>query len=312
MDTVLHASVAGGVIEVTGEQGRMPFAWSGVEAAGPCGPTVRVRLSRPGEDKVSLEVADEQGRPVASVRALMFRPASAEQVRPAGGGQEQSLYEVQWRPVKAASPPPVANGGPCSAPGDGPASRLVRAAGGNAVSCASLEEIPTGRHPGTSSCAWTTSPRPTPTCSPRSPTRTSGYWTWSSGSSPRPGLARSTLVVLTRRALDTGAGDGVTSLTGASVWGLIRSARTEHPGRFRLVDIDDEDTSWARLPDALTLDEPQLAVRKGELLTPAWPRPRPTTSASNRRRTARTVSASPTRAPWRTSPGSRAPRWRSR
>ncbi|MGA5417946.1 type I polyketide synthase [Streptomyces pseudogriseolus] len=268
MDTVLHASVAGGVIEVTGEQGRMPFAWSGVEAAGPCGPTVRVRLSPAGQDKVSLEVADEQGRPVASVRALMFRPASAEQVRPAGGGQEQSLYEVQWRPVKSGKPAARRERWAVLGAGDGPASRLVRAAGGNAVSCASLEEIPTGpapRHIVLSLDDVAATDADLLTAVADTDKRVLDLVQRFLAAA---GLARSTLVVLTRRALDTGAGDGVTSLTGASVWGLIRSARTEHPGRFRLVDIDDEDTSWARLPDALTLDEPQLAVRKGELLTP--------------------------------------------
>ena len=81
-------------------------------------------------------------------------------------------------------------------------------------------------------------------------------------------LAGSTLVVLTRLALDTGAGESIESLPGASVWGLIRSAQTEHPGRFRLVDIDDEETSWARLPDAFALDEGQLALRDGAYLIP--------------------------------------------
>lgn len=81
-------------------------------------------------------------------------------------------------------------------------------------------------------------------------------------------LAASTLVVLTRLALDTGAGESVESLTGASVWGLIRSAQTEHPGRFRLVDIDDEETSWAAVPDALAIGEDQLALRGGVYLVP--------------------------------------------
>lgn len=81
-------------------------------------------------------------------------------------------------------------------------------------------------------------------------------------------LAASTLVICTRLAQDTGTGEHVTSLTGASVWGLIRSAQTEHPGRFRLLDIDDDPASLARVPDALTLGEDQLALRAGTVLLP--------------------------------------------
>ena len=34
------------------------------------------------------------------------------------------------------------------------------------------------------------------------------------------------------------AGEGVTDLAGAAVWGLVRSAQAEHPGRVVLVDSD--------------------------------------------------------------------------
>ena len=34
------------------------------------------------------------------------------------------------------------------------------------------------------------------------------------------------------------AGEDVTDLAGAAVWGLVRSAQTEHPGRIVLVDSD--------------------------------------------------------------------------
>jgi len=62
------------------------------------------------------------------------------------------------------------------------------------------------------------------------------------------------------------------------VWGLIRSAQNEHPGRFRLVDIDDEESSWARFPDVLPVEADQLAVRGGECLVP---RLRPAAPADN-------------------------------
>ncbi len=45
------------------------------------------------------------------------------------------------------------------------------------------------------------------------------------------------LVVMTRGAVVCRAKD-VTDLAGAAVWGLVRSAQTEHPGRIVLVDSD--------------------------------------------------------------------------
>ena len=45
------------------------------------------------------------------------------------------------------------------------------------------------------------------------------------------------LLVATRGAMGL-AGEDVTDLAGAAVWGLVRSAQTEHPGRIVLVDSD--------------------------------------------------------------------------
>ena len=55
----------------------------------------------------------------------------------------------------------------------------------------------------------------------------------------------------------------------ASVWGLVRSAQAEHPGRFVLIDTDGSEASTAALPTALAMEaEPQLAIREGELRAP--------------------------------------------
>ncbi len=56
------------------------------------------------------------------------------------------------------------------------------------------------------------------------------------------------------------AGEDVTDLAGAAVWGLVRSAQTEHPGRIVLVDSDAplDDTTIA---SALAVGEPQVLVR---------------------------------------------------
>ncbi|MEY8016514.1 SDR family NAD(P)-dependent oxidoreductase [Mycobacterium servetii] len=66
------------------------------------------------------------------------------------------------------------------------------------------------------------------------------------------------LVVSTRGAVAP-ADEGVDDLAGAAVWGLVRSAQAEHPGRFVLVDSDGS----VELDTVLACGEPQLVVRDG-------------------------------------------------
>jgi mycoketide-CoA synthase len=61
-------------------------------------------------------------------------------------------------------------------------------------------------------------------------------------------------------------GEDVTDLAGAAVWGLVRAAQTEHPGRIMLVDSDAPltDTTIAAI---LAVGEPQVLVRKETVYT---------------------------------------------
>ncbi|WP_373865696.1 SDR family NAD(P)-dependent oxidoreductase [Streptomyces acidiscabies] len=89
----------------------------------------------------------------------------------------------------------------------------------------------------------------------------------------------SRLTVVTRGAVAVDGGD--VDPSAAAVWGLVRSAQTEHPGRLALLDTDGGELP--RLPGG----EPQLALRDGALyvprLTPVTPPddllPPPDTSA---------------------------------
>ncbi|WP_421111576.1 type I polyketide synthase, partial [Streptomyces sp. NEAU-S77] len=77
------------------------------------------------------------------------------------------------------------------------------------------------------------------------------------------------LVVLTEGAVSTEADTGSgADPAAASVWGLIRSARTEHPDRFTLLDVDGSRASEETIEAALSTGEPQLAVREGGLHVP--------------------------------------------
>ncbi|WP_330467809.1 type I polyketide synthase [Micromonospora zamorensis] len=80
------------------------------------------------------------------------------------------------------------------------------------------------------------------------------------------------LVVVTTGAVAT-AGEPVTDPGAAAVWGLVRAAQSEHPGRFVLVDVDGTDESEAALPGLLATGEPQAALRDGDATTPRLTRP---------------------------------------
>src|ERR1022692_1915898 len=85
-------------------------------------------------------------------------------------------------------------------------------------------------------------------------------------------LAQSRLVLASSGATSTHAGEGVSDLSAAAVCGLLRSAQSENPGRFLLVDLDAHEASLQALPDllssALDAGEPQLAIREGRVLAP--------------------------------------------
>ncbi|QBS39351.1 type I polyketide synthase [Nocardia sp. CS682] len=63
--------------------------------------------------------------------------------------------------------------------------------------------------------------------------------------------------------------DVPTALANAAVWGLTRSAQSEHPERFVLVDVDDPDSAWhERVIAAVAAGENQIAVRRGAMYAP--------------------------------------------
>ncbi|GAA3411325.1 SDR family NAD(P)-dependent oxidoreductase [Streptosporangium vulgare] len=94
-------------------------------------------------------------------------------------------------------------------------------------------------------------------------------------------LADARLVLVTRGAVATEAGQDADPVQ-AAVWGLVRSAQTEHPGRLVLVDTDDGSADLlptapsspppssppTALLAALATGEPQLALRGGAVRVP--------------------------------------------
>ncbi|MDT5018305.1 MAG: mycoketide-CoA synthase, partial [Mycobacterium sp.] len=70
------------------------------------------------------------------------------------------------------------------------------------------------------------------------------------------------LVVSTRGAVGL-PGEDVADLAGAAVWGLVRAAQTENPGRIVMVDATGNPDVSVDVPMLLAIGEPQIVVRGG-------------------------------------------------
>ncbi len=88
-------------------------------------------------------------------------------------------------------------------------------------------------------------------------------------------FADSRLVFVTRAAVTAGpagvpAGVVLPDVAGAALWGLVRAAQAEHPGRFQLLDLpgDPAAADDRALLAAVAAGQPHGAVRDGRVLHP--------------------------------------------
>lgn len=79
-----------------------------------------------------------------------------------------------------------------------------------------------------------------------------------------PLFADSGLTIVTQGAVATSTDEAILRLYQSPVWGLVRSAQSEHPQRkIRLLDMDDEPDSFSAWLSAFSGNFPQLALRTG-------------------------------------------------
>ncbi|MER6303028.1 SDR family NAD(P)-dependent oxidoreductase, partial [Kitasatospora sp. NPDC001539] len=268
LDAALHAAAAAAPGEV-----RLPFSWSGVSLYATGATALRVRLSPDGADAVALTVADGSGAPVARVASLASRPVDREQLRAADDDADR-LLAVEWTELPPSS--------------GTPAGRWVLL-GTDRVGLP--DDLRLGTHPDLAALAKAVEAGATVpdavlvTCAgPDGPesadpsaaahAAVAEVLTATQEFLASDQFAAARLVVLTSGAVAAGSGESVQDLAGAAVWGLLRSAQSEHPGRFVLLDLDgralDGRTAGRQgaLAAALAGAEPQLAARNGVLLAP--------------------------------------------
>nr|WP_269476411.1 type I polyketide synthase [Phytohabitans suffuscus] len=231
LDAALHAA---GVVDLGVAAGALPFAWEGVTLHASGAAALRVRLATAGENALTLAVADAAGEPVATVERLALRVMRAEELHRAPEGSD-SLYLLDWAalPVQPAAAGPrwaVLTGSPADLADPLPAVVLYPVAGDPDVSPDGVRRL---------------------TGSALDVVRE-----WLDGE--RYGDAH--LAVVTRGAT-TGADPAA-----AAVWGLVRAAQEEQPGRLLLVDVTDGgdlDAVAALVPGLLAVGETQAVVRDG-------------------------------------------------
>ncbi|MFI6159260.1 type I polyketide synthase [Micromonospora haikouensis] len=265
---------------------RVPFAFAGAQVHAAGASVLRVRLSRAGSG-VRLVAADESGSPVVSVDSLVLRELTGVA---APSAADRSVFELTWHAEDVTPAADVSGAvalGEVDLP-DVPAYPDVAAlaaavdAGRPAPSIVLLPAGPSA--PGEAGSAPDRLPGSTPEQAPGGElpglvrATTSNVLVAVQAWLASAALADTKLVVTTRDAVAALPGDRVTDLAGAAVWGLLRSAQSEHPDRIVLADLDGPlDADAVALLAAVAADPAptggQLAVRGGTVLAPRVTRP---------------------------------------
>ncbi|MEV4148837.1 type I polyketide synthase [Amycolatopsis sp. NPDC049691] len=251
----------------------LPFAWAGVTLHAGGASALRVRVTGQGEDTVALAVADQDGLPVATISSLTLRPVSAEQLDVARSAYHESLFRVGWvmAPITPVSHSAAER---WAVVGSDVGVRVTKALGTAGVPVESypdfdaLEAAVVAGTPVPEVVVVTSGPHEDEDVTRAVRTATHGALEQVQEWLASDLFAGSRLVFVTKGAIATRVGEGITDLATAAVVGLVRSAQSENPGRFVLVDLDDREVSYAALPSAVACGEPHVAVRIGAIQVP--------------------------------------------
>jgi acyl transferase domain-containing protein/acyl-CoA synthetase (AMP-forming)/AMP-acid ligase II/acyl carrier protein len=221
----------------------LPFVWHDIWAGNGHSAHAYAHLTRSGRDRFTVTVTTGEGEPLFRA-TLGTRTVAVREL--AGALPTDSVYRTRWTELT----------GPASAPAPKWAllgtdrfgvtadlAELVDPAVAEAVVCTPVHDDARGATLDTLSHVqhWLAADRP----------------------------ADVPLVVLTRSDC----------LAHAAARGLVRSAQSEHPGRFLLVETDDDPRSSARLADAVAAGEPHVRISAGRLQAPELERATPARNA---------------------------------
>nr|APD71869.1 type I polyketide synthase 4 [Streptomyces sp.] len=269
LDAALHAGMVGAEISESVRL-RLPFSWTGVTRHLDGAARLRIRLTRTAENAISLRAADGDGTPVLSAEGLVVREVEPEALRLTAGRHHDSLFAVDWTSLSTGG---RADLGDCAVIGGGPRDGHV----GTSVRYDTLGALITALEAGTPAPELVL--LPLADLAPDTPEpsevheHTADVLRLLQAWLACPQAAGTRLAFVTRHAVAAVPGERVTGLGHAAVWGLVRSAQSEHPGRFALVDLDGSAESERALAAAVASGEPQTAIRAGAVTAPRLVRP---------------------------------------
>ncbi len=230
LDAAGHAALAGAD---PAEGVRLPFGFSGVDFGEAAGASdLRVRISAQG-DRLRLDANDREGVGAVSIASLLVRPLDPAQLQATDAKEPDALFDLNWVEVE---------------PGEG----------------AQTVEVEMEMEMEIFESASAQGEDPAQAAHRLSTAALAAIQAFLADE----GKAESRLAILTEGAMALSDSESPDPAA-AAVWGLVRSAQSEHPGRFLLIDSDGSDASGEALAAALAqVEEPQLALREGVASVP--------------------------------------------
>ncbi|MFE4054673.1 SDR family NAD(P)-dependent oxidoreductase, partial [Streptomyces sp. YIM B13518] len=263
LDAVQHAN---GYLGVGSEDNPLlPYIWNGVSLHAGGATTLRVRIARLGDESVTLTAVDAEGAPVLSAEALVLRAPSVPRAPVATGGQEP-VFRLDWVTAPEVKPTEGLRAVTLGADVFGTGTALPSLTGlTDPADAPDYVLVPLqGEYTGTDAGGDPAAPgTDVPGAVHALTTRTLELvrqWL------DHDRFDRTRLVFVTRGAVAAADGETVRDLAAGAAWGLVRSAQSENPDRFVLVDLDAQGDVQALLPDLpalLATGDAQFAVREG-------------------------------------------------
>ncbi|MGW8703383.1 SpnB-like Rossmann fold domain-containing protein, partial [Streptomyces eurythermus] len=267
LDAALHP-----LLRAHGDGGRTTLRWSGISLHAEPSPVLRVRLTPTADDTFAVEIADDTGAPVLTAGAVRLGPLpdslprTGRHVAPG-----DALFRVGWKPAAPESRefapgtwgllgedllgvrPALEAAGQVGRIGSYPDMKALLSVLDDVVPQSVIAPCISPEADDVAQAVHTLTERVL-----------SLLQSWLA----EPRLTASRLVVVTRGAVAASDTEKPDDLGAASVWGLLRSAQSENPDQFQLIDTDGTAASLTALPTVLTSGEPQVALREGKMLTP--------------------------------------------
>ncbi len=281
LDAALHASLITTLDGDSSGEPQVPFSFSGIHLHGRGNSSLRVRLDKTtagsetsaatNAQPMSLVAVDSAGEPLLSIEKLEMRPIDQSALQGAKCKDHDSLFHLEWIQLPTASPEDPA----CHAAiighgqdiGEAPGIKLKRYADlKNLQNAIEQEEAPPPEFillEATALCRSEDNSELVEEVHSLSASVLESLQTVLYSER----LAETKLVLITKSALAVTESD-VPNLVQTALPGLLRSAHSEHPEYFSLIDMDLSDASKDSLYAALHSEEPEIAIREGVLFGP--------------------------------------------